>query len=56
MQSGPIDTAYWIGNQLNETTNLRWAKIPGARRAKLIETYPKRHAAVIAAKVGSTKH
>uniref|UniRef100_A0A8C7T105 CCHC-type domain-containing protein n=1 Tax=Oncorhynchus mykiss TaxID=8022 RepID=A0A8C7T105_ONCMY len=24
VQSGPIDTAYWIGNHLNETTNLRF--------------------------------
>ena len=33
-----------------------WAKIPVARCAKLIETYPKRLAAVIAAKGGSTKY
>ena len=32
-----------------------WAKIPVARCAKLIETYPKRLAAVIAAKGDSTK-
>ncbi|XP_063781300.1 chloride channel protein C-like [Pseudophryne corroboree] len=32
-----------------------WAKIPVARCGKLIETYPKRLAAVIAAKGGSTK-
>ena len=31
-----------------------WAKIPMARCAKFIETYPKRLAAVIAAKSGST--
>ena len=31
-------------------------KIPVARCAKLIETYPKRLAAVIAAKGGSTKY
>ena len=33
-----------------------WAKIPVASCAKLIETYPKRLAAVIAAKGGSTKY
>jgi hypothetical protein len=33
-----------------------WAEIPVARCAKLIETYPKRIAAVIAAKGGSTKY
>ena len=33
-----------------------WAKIPVARCDKLIETYPKRLAAVIAAKGGSTKY
>uniref|UniRef100_A0AAZ3S659 Tc1-like transposase DDE domain-containing protein n=1 Tax=Oncorhynchus tshawytscha TaxID=74940 RepID=A0AAZ3S659_ONCTS len=33
-----------------------WANIPVARCAKLIETYPKRLAAVIAAKGGSTKY
>jgi hypothetical protein len=33
-----------------------WAKIPVARCAKLIETYPKRLAALIAAKGGSTKY
>ncbi|MBN3272188.1 TCB1 transposase, partial [Polyodon spathula] len=33
-----------------------WAKIPVARCAKLIDTYPKRLAAVIAAKGGSTKY
>ena len=33
-----------------------WAKIPVARCAKLIETYPKRLAAIIAAKGGSTKY
>jgi hypothetical protein len=33
-----------------------WVKIPVARCAKLIETYPSRLAAVIAAKVGSTKY
>ena len=33
-----------------------WAKIPVARCAKLIETYPKRLAAEIAAKGGSTKY
>ena len=33
-----------------------WAKIPVARGAKLIETYPKRLAAVIAEKGGSTKY
>ena len=32
------------------------AKIPVARCAKLIETYPKRLAAVIDAKCGSTKY
>ena len=32
-----------------------WANIPEARCAKFIETYPKRLAAVIAAKGGSTK-
>ena len=35
---------------------LEWAKIPVARCAKLIETYPKRLAAVIAAKGGATKY
>ena len=33
-----------------------WAEIPVARYAKLIETYPKRPAAVSAAKGGSTKY
>ena len=33
-----------------------WAKIPLARCAKLIETYPKRLVAVIATKGGSTKY
>ena len=33
-----------------------WAKIPVVRCAKHIETYPKRLAAVIAAKRGSTKY
>ena len=33
-----------------------WAKIPVARCGKLIETYPKRLSAVIAAKGGSTKY
>ena len=33
-----------------------WATIPVSRCAKLIETYPKRLAAVIAAKGGSTKY
>ena len=33
-----------------------WAKIPVARCAKLIETHPKKHAAIIAAKGGSTKY
>ena len=33
-----------------------WAKIPVAKCAKLIETYPKRLADVIAAKGGSTKY
>jgi hypothetical protein len=33
-----------------------WANIPVARCAKPIETYPKRLAAVIAAKGGSTKY
>ena len=33
-----------------------WAKIPDAGNAKLIETYPKRLAAGIAAKGGSTKY
>ena len=33
-----------------------WEKIPVARCSKLIETYPKRLAAVIAAKGGSTKY
>ena len=33
-----------------------WAKIPVARCAKLIETYPKTLAAVIAAKGGSRKY
>lgn len=33
-----------------------WAKIPGAGSAKLIDAYPKRLAAVIAAKGGSTKY
>jgi transposase len=33
-----------------------WAKIPVARCAKLTETYPKRLAAVIAAKGVSTKY
>ena len=35
---------------------LEWAKIPVARCAKLIDTYPKRLAAVIAAKGDSTKY
>ena len=34
----------------------KWAKIPVARCAKFIETYPKRLAAEIAAKGGSTKY
>ena len=33
-----------------------WTKIPVARCSKLIETYPKRLPAVIAAKGGSTKY
>jgi hypothetical protein len=33
-----------------------WAKIPVARCAKFIETYHNRLAAVISAKVGSTKY
>ena len=33
-----------------------WAKIPVARCAKLIETFPQRLASVIAAKGGSTKY
>lgn len=33
-----------------------WAKIPVSRCAKLVETYPKRLAAVIAARGGSTKY
>ena len=33
-----------------------WAKIPVARCANLIETYPKRLVAVIAANSGSTKY
>ena len=33
-----------------------WEKIPVAKFAKLIETYPNRLAAVIAAKGGSTKY
>ncbi|KAM7399855.1 hypothetical protein PAMP_019153 [Pampus punctatissimus] len=33
-----------------------WAKISVSRCAKLIETYPKRLAAVIAAKGGATKY
>jgi hypothetical protein len=33
-----------------------WAKIPVARCAKFIEAYPKRLAAVISAKGGSTKY
>jgi hypothetical protein len=33
-----------------------WAKLPMARCAKLIAIYPKRLAAVIAAKGGSTKY
>jgi len=33
-----------------------WVEIPVARCGKLIETYPKRLAAVIAAKGGSTKY
>ena len=33
-----------------------WVKIPVARCAKLIDTYPKRLASVIAAKGGSTKY
>ncbi|MGH0152556.1 UNVERIFIED_CONTAM: hypothetical protein FKN15_026105 [Acipenser sinensis] len=33
-----------------------WAKIPVSRCAKLIETYPKRLTAVIAAKGGATKY
>jgi hypothetical protein len=35
---------------------LEWAVIPVARCAKFIETYPKRLAAVIAAKGGCTKY
>jgi hypothetical protein len=33
-----------------------WAKFPVARCAKLVDTYSKRFAAVIAAKVDSTKY
>ena len=33
-----------------------WAKIPVARCAKLIETYPKRLAAVTVAKGGATNY
>jgi hypothetical protein len=33
-----------------------WAKIPVARCATLTDTYPKRLAAVIASKGGSTKY
>jgi hypothetical protein len=33
-----------------------WAKIPVAKCVKLMETYPKRLAAVLAAKGGSTKY
>ena len=47
-------TLEWFkGKHLNVE---EWAKIPVTRCAKLIETYPMRLAAVIAAKGGSTKY
>lgn len=42
--------------ELEQFCHEEWAKIPVARCGKLIETYPKRLAAVIAAKGGSTKY
>ena len=49
----------WKPSNLKEPEQFcleEWAKLPVARCAKLIETYPKRLAAVIAAKGGSTKY
>ena len=49
----------WNPSNLKELEQFcleEWAKIPVARCAKLIETYPKRLAAVNAAKGDSTKH
>jgi hypothetical protein len=49
----------WNPSNLKELEQFcleEWAKIPVAGSAKLIETYPKRLAAVIAAKGGSTKY
>ena len=43
-------------NLLEQFCLEEWAKIPVARCAKFIETNPKRFAAVIAAKSGSTKY
>ena len=46
-------------SNLKELEQLRleeWAKIPVARCAKLVETYARRLAAVIAAKGSSTKY
>jgi hypothetical protein len=42
--------------ELEEFCLEEWAKSPVARCAKLIKTYPKRLATVIAAKGGSTKY
>ena len=42
--------------ELEQVCLEEWAKIPVAKCAKLIETYPKRLAALIAAKGGSTKY
>ena len=42
--------------ELDQFCLVEWAKIPVARCAKLIGTYPKRLAAVIAATGGSTKY
>ena len=43
-------------NSLEHFCLEEWAEIPVARCAKLIETYPKRLATVLAAKGGSTKY
>ena len=61
----PTRTHYKIALHQRNPSNLKeleqfcledWAKILVARCAKLIETYPKRLAVVIAAKGGSTKY
>ena len=42
--------------ELEQFLQEEWKQIPVERCAKLIDTYPKRLAAVIAAKGGSTKY